>query len=265
MKTSGGSDAAKRHAGASAAEAVADGEVVGLGTGSTAAHAIRRLGERVDSGLDVQGVATSFASRELAAECGIPLLDLDEAVGPDAPGIDVAIDGADQVAVGAAGSDGTRSDGTRSDGAGSDSAGSSEAATGVGPLIKGGGAAHAREKLVDAAADRFLVVADPSKEALVLDRSVPVEVLPAGRTAVAEAVRATGGEPTLRRAERKDGPVVTDNGNLVLDCAFGEIDDPAALATRLSTTPGVVEHGIFVGLADEVHVGTETGVRVTRR
>jgi len=250
MKTSGGSDAAKRRAGESAAETVDGGDVVGLGTGSTAAHAIRLLGDRVDSGLDVRGVATSFASRELAAECGIPLIDLDEAVGPDAPGIDVAIDGADQVAVGAAGGDGAESD---------------EAATGVAPLIKGGGAAHAREKLVDAAADRFLVVADPSKEAPVLDRPVPVEVLPAGRTAVAEAVRSTGGEPTLRRAERKDGPVVTDNGNLVLDCAFGEIGDPAALATRLSTTPGVVEHGIFVGLADEIHVGTETGVRIARR
>ncbi|WP_123620175.1 ribose-5-phosphate isomerase RpiA [Halorubrum sp. CSM-61] len=249
MKTSGGSDAAKRRAGESAAEAVADGDVVGLGTGSTAAHAIRRLGDRVDSGLDVRGVATSFASRELAADCGIPLLDLDEAVGPDAPGIDVAIDGADQVAVGGEG----------------DETGSDAADIGVGALIKGGGAAHAREKLVDAAADRFLVVADPSKETPLLDRSVPVEVLSAGRSAVAEAVRAAGGEPTLRRAERKDGPVVTDNGNLVLDCAFGEIDDPDALATRLATTPGVVEHGIFVGLADEVHVGTETGVRVARR
>ena len=241
MKTSGGGDAAKRRAGESAAATVDDGDVVGLGTGSTAAHAIRRLGERVDAGLDVRGVPTSFASRELAADAGIPLLDLDEAVGPDAPGIDVAVDGADQVAVG------------RGD------------EPSPGPLIKGGGAAHAREKLVDAAADRFLVVADPSKEAPVLDRSVPVEVLPAGRSVVAEAVRAAGGEPTLRRAERKDGPVVTDNGNVVLDCAFGEISSPARLATTLSETPGVVEHGLFVGLADEVHVGTASAVRVLTR
>jgi len=241
MKTSGGSDAAKRRAGASAAAAVDDGDVVGLGTGSTAAHAIRRLGERVDAGLDLRGVPTSFASRELALDRGIPLLDLDEAVGPDAPGIDVAIDGADQVAVG------------RGD------------EPSAGPLIKGGGAAHAREKLVDSAADRFLVVADPSKEAAALDRPVPVEVLPAGRSVVAEAVRATGGEPTLRRAERKDGPVVTDNGNLVLDCSFGEIAEPSALATTLSATPGVVAHGLFVDLADEVHVGTDSGVRVLTR
>jgi len=238
MKTSGGSDAAKRRAGESAAAAVTDGDVVGLGTGSTAAHAIRRLGDRVDAGLDVQGVPTSFASRELAAECGVPRLDLPEAVGPDAPGIDIAIDGADQVAVG------------RGD----------EPA--VGPVIKGGGAAHAREKLVDAAADRLLVVVDPSKESSRLNRPVPVEVLTAGRTAVAAAVRAAGGEPTLRRADRKDGPVVTDNGNLVLDCAFGEIADPETLARTLSATPGVVEHGLFVGLADEIHVGTESGVRV---
>ncbi|TKX76031.1 ribose-5-phosphate isomerase RpiA [Halorubrum sp. GN11_10-6_MGM] len=241
MKTSGGSDAAKRRAGESAAEAVTDGDVVGLGTGSTAAHAIRRLGDRVDAGLDVRGVPTSFASRELAAEEGIPCLDLPEAVGPDGPGIDLAIDGADQVATGRDGSPGPVPGGA---------------------LIKGGGAAHAREKLVDAAADRFLVVADPSKELPRLDRSVPVEVLPAGRTAVAAAVREAGGEPTLRRAERKDGPVVTDNGNLVLDCAFGAIDDPAALSTTLAEVPGAVEHGLFVGLADEVHVGTESGVRV---
>ncbi|GAA0543238.1 ribose-5-phosphate isomerase RpiA [Halorubrum ejinorense] len=240
MKTSGGSDEAKRRAGESAVEAVTDGEVVGLGTGSTAAHAIRRLGDRIDAGLDARGVPTSFASRELAVENGIPCLDLPEAIGPDGPGIDLAVDGADQVATGE---------------------GPADAVAG-GALIKGGGAAHAREKLVDAAADRFLVVADPSKESPRLDRSVPVEVLPAGRTAVAEALRELGGEPTLRRAERKDGPVVTDNGNLVVDCAFGAIDAPASLAASLASIPGVVEHGLFVGLADEVHVGTESGVRV---
>ncbi len=236
MKTSGGSDAAKRRAGESAVEAVDDGDVVGLGTGSTAAHAIRALGDRIDAGLDIRGVATSFASRELALDVGIPLVDLDEAVGPDGQGIDVAIDGADQAVT--------------------------DGAVAGGALIKGGGAAHAREKLVDAAADRFLVVVDPSKEVDGLDRSVPVEVLPSGREVVARAVREAGGEPTLRRAERKDGPVVTDNGNVVLDCAFGVIPDPATLAATLSSTPGVVEHGLFVGLADEIHVGTERGVRV---
>ena len=222
----GGSEAAKRNAGESAADLVEDGPVVGLGTGSTAAHAIRAVGRRVDAGLSVTGVPTSFQSRELAREAGIPLAELDEVA------VDVAIDGADQVA--------------------------------DGDLVKGGGAAHAREKVVDAAAERFVVVVDPTKTADALDHPVPVEVLPAARTTVAERVRALGGDPTLRRAERKDGPVVTDNGNLVLDCDFGPIDDPAALAAALSPIPGAVEHGLFVDLADEVHLGTDEGVTVDR-
>jgi len=223
----GGSAEAKRRAGESAAEAVEDGMVVGLGTGSTAAQAIRALGERVDSGLEIEGIPTSYQSRERASEAGIPLTTLDEAT-PE-----VAIDGADQFAGDA--------------------------------LIKGGGAAHAREKVVDSAADRFLVVADPTKEAEVLDHSVPVEVLPDARGPVAEAVEGLGGGPQLRAAERKDGPVVTDNGNLVLDCEFGEIDAPGALAAELSALPGVVEHGLFVDVADEIHVGTPTGVRVVSK
>jgi ribose 5-phosphate isomerase A len=128
--------------------------------------------------------------------------------------------------------------------------------------VKGGGAAHAREKVVDAAADRFLLVVDPSKIADVLDCPVPVEVLPDAVPTVRDRVEGLGGEPTLRAAERKDGPVVTDNGNLVIDCAFGSIEEPVELATALSTVPGVVEHGLFVGLADEVHLGTEEGVEV---
>ncbi|WP_423743681.1 ribose-5-phosphate isomerase RpiA (plasmid) [Haladaptatus sp. SPP-AMP-3] len=227
MKTTGGSDEAKRNAGESAAEAVEDGMVVGLGTGSTTAHAIRALGRMVDSGLDVRGVPTSFQSRQLARQEGIPLTDLDTV-----SRIDVAIDGADQFA--------------------------------GGDLIKGGGAAHAREKIVDGAADRFLVVVDPNKAAERLHHPVPVEVLPAARTTVADDVRRLGGDPTLRDAERKDGPVVTDNGNLVLDCEFGEIGSPGDLAADLSAIPGVVEHGLFVGMADEIHAGNDDGVDVRR-
>jgi len=217
-------EAAKRRAGESAVEAVEDGMTVGLGSGSTAAHAIRALGRDVDSGLDVEGVPTSFQARELAVETGIELTTLDER------SVDLAIDGADQVA---------------------------------GPhLVKGGGGAHAREKIVDSAADRLLVVADPTKEADVLDHPVPVEVLPDARAPVTDAVRRLGGQPDLRRAERKTGPVVTDNGNLVLDCDFGAMPDPAGLAADLAGLPGVVEHGLFVDAADEVHVGTETEVTV---
>lgn len=225
MKTTGGTTEQKRRAGESAAALVEDGMTVGLGTGSTAAHAIRAIGDAIDDGLEVVGVPTSFDSRELARGAGIPLRSPDEL-----PGVDLAIDGADQVA--------------------------------GGDLIKGGGAAHAREKIVDAAADRFVVVADPSKESTVLDRAVPLEVLPDARRVAADRVAVAGGEATLRDAERKDGPVITDNGNVVLDCEFGEIEDPAALATRLSAIPGVVEHGLFVDMATEVHVGTDDGVTV---
>ena len=225
MKASGGTDEQKRRAGESAAALVEDGTTVGLGTGSTAAYAIRALGRAVDDGLDVRGVPTSFASRQLAREVGVPLVSLDEV-----ERLDLAIDGADQAA--------------------------------CGDLIKGGGAAHAREKVVAAAADRFVAVVDPSKVAAALDRPVPVEVLPDARTTVAKHVRDRDGDPVLRAAERKDGPVVTDNGNVVLDCAFGELVDPEPLAAELAALPGVVEHGLFVGMADEIHVGTDDGVRV---
>jgi ribose 5-phosphate isomerase A len=223
MKQTDGSDEAKRRAGAAAAQLPEDGDVVGVGTGSTAAHAIRTLGDRVDAGLDIRGVPTSYQSRALAREAGIPLTTLDDDT------VDIAIDGADQI-------------------------------DDAGRLVKGGGAAHAREKLVDTDADRFVVVADPTKLVEELDCPVPVELLPDARRPVMDAVEQAGGEPTLRTAERKDGPVVTDNGNLVLDCAFGTIDTPSGVARRLETTPGVVEHGLFVGLVDEVHVGSEDGV-----
>ena len=225
MKADGGSEAAKRRAAERAADAVTDGAVVGLGTGSTTAYAIRAIGRAVADGLDVRGVATSAQSAALAREVGIPLTTL-----ADVDTVDLAIDGADQ----AADCD----------------------------LIKGGGAAHTREKLVDAAADRFLVVVDDSKLADRLDRPVPVAVLADAETVVADRIRELGGEPTLREAERKDGPIVTDDGHLVLDCDFGSIDDPGELSGVLSVIPGVVEHGLFVGLADAVYVGSENGVEI---
>jgi len=219
-------DDAKRRASESAVEAVDDGDVVGLGSGSTAEHAIRVLGDRVADGLDIVGIPTSFQAREVAIEVGIDLTTLDETGGH----IDVTIDGADQF-VGA-------------------------------DLIKGGGAAHAREKIVASATEELVIVVDETKRGDVLDEPVPLEVLPDARTTAAAAVEDLGGEPTLRRATRKSGPVVTDNGNLLFDCDFGAIDDPAALATELATLPGVVEHGIFPDFADVVHIGTADGVDV---
>lgn len=224
MKSTGGSDEAKRHAGESAAYQVSDGDTVGLGTGSTAAHAIGTLGRRVEEGLDIRGVPTSYASREAARKAGVPLVPM-----ADTGELDIAIDGADQVA--------------------------SDTST----LVKGGGAAHAREKIIDSSADRFLVVVDDSKLVDVITRAVPVEVLPDARAMVARRIREAGGEPELRTAKRKDGPIVTDNGNIVLDSRFGPITDPGSLAPTLSRTPGIVEHGLFVGMADTVHVGQANG------
>ena len=220
MKSGGGSTAAKRAAGERAAAVVDDGDVVGLGTGSTAAHAIQAIGE---ANLDVQGVPTSFQSRQLAIDSGISLVGLDEV-----DGIDLAIDGADQVA--------------------------------AGDLIKGGGAAHAREKIVAASADELHVVADPTKLADTLDHPVPVSVLPDAWPLVSDRIEALGGEATLREADRKDGPVITDEGNLVLDCGFGLIENPALLAKSLASIPGLVEHGLFVDMATTVYVGSDDGV-----
>jgi ribose 5-phosphate isomerase A len=260
----GGSDEAKRRAGEAAAERVTDGEVVGLGTGSTAAHAVRALGRRVDAGLDVRGVPTSYQSRQLAREVGVPLTTLEDAT-PD-----VAIDGADEVTGVVAAADGA-ADGAAGaeEAAAADEAGAGEKAASDErarfDCVKGGGAAHAREKVVDAAADRLLLVVDPSKLADALSQPVPVAVLPDAVPTVADRVRDLGGEPELRAAERKDGPVVTDNGNLVLDCAFGPVETPADLAPALSAVPGAVEHGLFVDLADAVVVGREDGVDVYSR
>lgn len=217
--------AAKRRAGRSAAETVEDGAVVGLGTGSTAAEAISVLGQRVDAGLDITGIPTSYQARRTATEAGIPLTDLGES-----DRLDVAIDGADQVANDVA--------------------------------IKGGGAAHTREKIVAAAADEVQLVVDETKLAETLDHPVPVAVIPAARSTVSAAIRGLGGEPTLRAATRKDGPVVTDEGNLVLDCDFGSITAPARLGQSLSEVPGVVEHGLFIDLADEIHVGRSEDVAI---
>lgn len=218
----------KRRAGRRAAEVVADGDVVGLGSGSTAGEAIRALGERVADGLDIVGVPTSHQAADLAREAGVPVRAL-----ADVPGVDVAIDGADQVA-------------------------------GL-ELIKGGGGAHAREKVVDSAADRFLVVVDDGKLADRLHRPVPVEFLPDARPTVADRLRELGGEPVVRTGTAIGGPSVTDNGNHVIDCAFGEIHDPAGLASELAGIPGVLEHGLFVGRADAIYVGEADGVAIRER
>ncbi len=203
---------------------IQDGMVLGLGSGSTAALMIKALGEKLRSGAlrDITGVTTSFQGEVLAAELGIPLKSLNAI-----DHIDLAIDGADE----------------------------------VNPwfqLIKGGGACHVQEKLVARRAKRFVVVVDAGKlvERLNLSFLLPVEVLPGAWRQVKAELAALGGESELRMAVRKAGPVVTDQGNLVLDVRFaGGIADPATLESTLNNLPGVLENGLFVNLADQVLVG----------
>ena len=224
-----------KHAVAMAAvDQVEDGMVVGLGSGSTAALMIQALAERLTTGRlqGITGVPTSFQSQVLAAEGGIPLADLNSVAA-----IDLAIDGADE----------------------------------VDPdfqLIKGGGACHVQEKLVASAARRFIVVIDSSKrvERLNLHFPLPVEVLPQAWKQVAQRLTAMGARHVLRMAQRKAGPVVTDQGNLILDVHFANgIRQPAELEPTLNNVPGVVENGLFVGLADQVLVGEVHGDDVRAR
>lgn len=220
----------KKVVGHEAAKLVNDGDVVGLGTGSTTHFFIEELGERIKKEeLKILGIPTSYQSFFLAQKSGIPLTTLEE------HNLDLAVDGADE----------------------------------VDPhlnLIKGGGAAHTLEKIVDASADKFVVVVDESKMVEKLGAfPVPVEVIPQALRVVEEQIKNMGGAPDLRMAQRKDGPVITDNGNLVVDIDFGLIEEPRQLEIKLNSIPGVVENGIFSGIADEVIVGTKKGVDILER
>jgi ribose 5-phosphate isomerase A len=208
----------KRIAGYRAAERVGDGTVVGLGTGSTVFFAMERLGERIAEGIRIVGVPTSYQAAIRARQYGITLAGLDEY-----PEIDIAIDGADQ----------------------------------VDPhlrLIKGRGAALLREKCVADAARRVLIVVDPTKMTGTLDALVPVEVLPFACTSVSRRLAALGAAPILREGVKKDGPVVTDNGNFIIDCDFGAIEDPGSLEMRIGAIPGVLACGLFTTFAGKMEV-----------
>jgi ribose 5-phosphate isomerase A len=209
----------KEAAGRAASKLVRDGDVVGLGTGSTAYFAVVALGERVKAGLKIIGIPTSVQTANLARAVGIPLTTFDEH-----PEIDITIDGADE----------------------------------VDPklnLIKGGGGALLREKVVASASRKMVVVADSGKIVSVLGKfPLPVEIIAFARTVVEKKIVALGGSPQLRT--RPDGSIyLTDNGNQILDCSFGKIADAAALALALSNVPGIVEHGLFIGLAKIALVG----------
>ena len=225
-------DIAKINAAAAALDYVSDGMQIGLGTGSTAAHFVRLLGERVKKGLQVVGVPTSEATGKLAREVGVPLMPV-ERVGA----LDLCVDGADE----------------------------------IDPqfrLIKGGGAALLREKIIASAAKHFVVIADESKMVETLGAfPLPVEVTPFGFTLTAQRIygvlKATGCKGRDATLREKDGkPVVTDGGNYLIDCKCEAITDPQALAFSLKTITGVVDHGLFLGMARTVILGKQKGADV---
>ena len=228
-------DAQKRQAAARAVEWVKPGMRVGLGTGSTARHFVELLAERVRGGLNVICVPTSEATRADAERLGLPLTTLD-----DTPALDFTVDGADEIAPDLS-------------------------------LIKGGGGALLREKIVAAASARMVVIADESKWVSVLGRfPLPIEVVSFGLAATRRAIEAAAaksgapGPAELRRG--KDGHAfVTDGGHWILDAKLGQISDPKGLADRLSSIPGVVEHGLFIGLAQAAILAGPAGIRIVER
>lgn len=219
---------AKVAVGRAAAALVESGMCVGLGTGSTASEVLRELARRIrEESLRILGVPTSYAAERLARELGIPLTSTD-----DVEHLDISFDGADE----------------------------------VDPelnLIKGRGGAHAREKVIASLADRFVVVVDESKLVDRLGRRfpVPIEIIPMATRSVMRAVEILGGVPTLRSGGKKDGPVVTDQGLWIIDARFDVIPDPEALNRSLHALPGVLDHGLFLGMAQLALVGSLEGVR----
>jgi ribose 5-phosphate isomerase A len=218
----------KRAAGYRAADMVQDGAVVGLGTGSTVYYTIERLSARMQDGLQITAVPTSFQTAARAREAGISLTTLD-----DHPALTIAIDGADEVDP-------------------------------AFRLIKGRGAAHLREKCVAAASERFVVVVDEQKVVGRLTAPVPVEVLPFAITPVMASLRGLGCVPVIREAMKKDGPVISDNGNFIVDCTFASIRKPEELESAIAAVPGVIESGLFCHFTGKttVIVGGEKKCRI---
>ncbi len=221
-------DAEKQAAAKASMHFVKDGNIVGLGSGSTAAYAVRFLADRVRAGLKVRGIPTSNETQGLAASLGIPLSTLDEF-----QSIDVTIDGADE----------------------------------IDPqlqIIKGGGAAFLREKIVASASRQLVIVADSSKLVAVLGKvPLPVEVIPFAQALVAKEIAALGATVSIRR-DAAGKMLTTDEGHHILDCRFGRISDAPALARSLEEIPGVVEHGLFIHMASVVLVGRDSGVEELR-
>jgi len=222
-------ETAKILAARKALEFIEEGMVVGLGSGSTATQFIKLLGEQVKHGLKIRGIASSKASEELAASLTIPIVDFNTC-----PEIDVTVDGADEVAPGLA-------------------------------LIKGGGGALLREKIVASASKRFIVVVDSSKVVDQLGRfPLPVEVIPMASPIVTKKLLDLGIHPKVRRLAA-GSEFITDEGNVILDCECGTIDDPYKLAASIRQIVGVVEHGLFLDMADTALIANNSEVTVMTR
>jgi ribose 5-phosphate isomerase A len=222
-------DAEKEAAARASLKYVRDGQVVGLGTGSTANFAIRLLGDKARAGMKIRGIPSSIASRDLASQEGIPLTTFD-----DVQEIDVTIDGADEF----------------------------DPALN---LIKGGGGAMLREKIVASASKQLIIVTDASKQVPMLGKfPLPLEVIGFAEPLIAKKVSALGAQ-VVRRLDKSGKPYVTDEGHHILDCHFGKIPDPPALARILSDMPGIVEHGLFVGMVNVVVMAKAGAVEEFRR
>ena len=226
-------EAAKKNAAYAAVQHVKDGFIVGLGSGSTAAYAIEALGERIKrERLSVLAVPSSYQAFLLAVQYGIAVTTLEEH-----SVLNVSVDGADQ----------------------------------IDPklnLIKGMGAALAREKIVASASKLNIIIADESKKTQMLGEKgqvVPIEVLPFAISMVKSRIEAVGGKPSLREGKGKVGPVITDNGNVIMDADFGAISNASELEVKLKMIPGVVETGLFINLADMAYVGTASAIETIKR
>jgi ribose 5-phosphate isomerase A len=229
MATQSPQDLEKQAAARAGLKFVQEGDIVGLGSGSTAAYFVRFLAERVSAGLKIRGIPTSVQTQQLAASLGIPLTTLDET-----QQIDVAVDGADEVDPNL-------------------------------QLIKGGGGAFLREKIIASAARRFVIIADSSKQVAVLGKfAVPVEVVPFAQKLVAREVEGLGASAHLR-GQASGQPYVTDEGHHILDCSFGPIPDPGKLASQLESIPGVMEHGLCVNMAEIALIAKGEKVTELRR
>ena len=215
----------KRLAAEKACEYIEDEMILGLGTGSTVDYALRKIGKMVNEGLKIKGIPTSFRTKKIAKEEKIPLTSLEEN-----PEIDLTIDGADEV--------------------------DSELR-----LIKGGGGAFTREKMIAYYSKKVIIVIDETKvvKMLGIDFSLPVEVVKFGWTSTKEKLKEFNCNVELRKI--MNNPYITDNSNYILDCEFDRIKDPVKLEIDINSIPGVVENGLFIGLADEIIVGSKQGIK----